>query len=240
MITPDTHRIFIDDLAQRWHLNIDQIIELAGQGNFPLWIDLTDVFAQKTDTKITETGKKRRTAIKQWYDRIEVSPLPEVLMQISGRSDRIFVTAELLCFDKQGNEVGVTNRLGEEWGENSMIGLKPTTLFATLDDILDIENESNNSRTPDTVEVEHQDKPSLSAADSSQPDRAVEMTTTMPLELQAANICWQTLFGKEQTDAVPVKKAAIIAWLQQQYPELTKAAQERIALMVNPARRTCR
>lgn len=159
-------------------------------------------------------------------------------MQIFGRSDRVFVTAELLCFDKQGNQVGVTNRLGEEWGESSMIGLKPTSLFANIDDIIAIENESNNKVIQDTSQVQPQDASSQPAADTPPPEEPAGMT--MPLELQAANLCWQTLFGEERSDAEPVKKADIILWLQQQFPELTKAGQERIAQIVNPAKRICR
>ena len=145
----------------------------------------------------------------------------------------MLITAELPGVDNDGKAVAITNTVGDEWGETSMIGLKPTTLFARLEDVQHFEKKNNI--VPATVQVEHQENPPIASTDTTFP---CSDHSGMPPELKAAIACWQALFV--QKEATAVRKADILAWLQQHHPELTKASTERIALVVSPAKSGCR
>lgn len=161
--------------------------------------------------------------------------MPEVLAQILGRCDRMLIAAELPCLDAKGKAVMITNTVGDEWGETSMIGLKPAMLFALLDDVEKYERKNNI--IPATVQVEHQNIPTVCAP--AKTAGSLELSS-MPPELEAAIVCWQALFAQESANVDAIRKADILAWLQQHYPELTKAAKDRIALVVSPAKSGCR
>lgn len=159
--------------------------------------------------------------------------MPELLAQILGRCDRMLITAELHGLDADNKAVTITNTVGDEWGETSMIGLKPTTLFALLEDVQHFEKK--NSIVPATVQVEHQENPPIASTDTT---FSSNDQSGMPPELRAAIACWQALSIQRETTAI--RKADILAWLQQHHPELTKASTERIALIVSPAKSGCR
>lgn len=161
--------------------------------------------------------------------------MPEMLAQILGRCDRMLITAELPGIEADNSTVTITNSVGEEWGETSMIGLKPTLLFALLDDV--IKYEKNNGIVPATVQIEHQEN--IAHAASARADLC-SIQPGMPPELQAALACWQALFVQQGATAATVKKADVLAWLQAHHSELTKAAMERIALVINSAKSGCR
>ena len=232
MITPENRRIFLDDLARRWRQDTDRIVELASSGTLPLWISFTDVYVQKSEQTPSRSAKKRKAPARERRERIEVRPLPEMLAQILGRCDRMLIAAELPGLDAKGKAVTITNPVGEEWGETSMIGLKPTLLFALLDDVL--KYEKKNNILPATVQIEHQEN--IATAATARLD-SCSMQPGMPPELRAAIACWQSLIAHDEGHAA--KKADILAWLQQHHPELTKAAIERIALVVSPAKGGC-
>ena len=233
MTTPNNRRIFLDDLARRWRQDTDRIVELAVSGILPLWISFTDVYVEKNEKKPARSAKKRKTPVRERHEQIEVRPLPEMLAQILGRCDRMLITAELPGHNAKGKAVTITNSVGEEWGETSMIGLKPTLLFALLDDV--VTYEKKNNILPATVQVEHQENIILGS--TTEPLVSHDQSG-MPPELHAAIACWQALFA--QNEAPVARKADILAWLQQHHPELSKASIDRIAMVVSPAKGGCR
>jgi hypothetical protein len=233
MTTPSNQRIYLDDLARRWRQDTDLIVELASSGILPLWISFTNVYVQKIEKRTTRAAKKKKPSLRERREQIEVRPMPELLSQILGRCDRMLITAELPGVDNDGKAVAITNTVGDEWGETSMIGLKPTTLFARLEDVQHFEKKNNI--VPATVQVEHQENPPIASTDTT---FRCSDHSGMPPELKTAIACWQALFVQKETTAV--RKADILAWLQQHHPDLTKASTERIALVVSPAKGGCR
>lgn len=230
MITPENQGIFIDDLARRWRLDIDRIVELAGSGALPLWIRLCDVSVERRSNKTVSSASTQKSPKRARLQQIEVQPAPEILAQILGRCDRMLITAELPGLDAQGTLVTITNTVGEEWGEISMIGLKPTRLFARLNDVVAFEQ--NNRIIPATVQVEHRASTGIFSTDASPASREISSDLSMPPELQAAIACWQALAAQEKPAAVAMRKAAIQAWLHQHHPGLTKTAIQRITLVL--------
>ena len=236
MTPQDDQCIFLDELARRWRLNPDRIVELAINGGLPLWIGFTDVSVRraerKTERKASGPRKKKTTPPATTpFERIEVRPDPDVLRQIQGRCDRMLIVTELACLDAKGTPMVLTNSVGEEWGETSMIGLKPATLFALPKDVRIFEQ--NNNIIPHIVHIEHQDKavpgkiPPLTAPHQEHPCFAPE--------LHAALACWHALCADAPSPA-SIRKTDMMAWLQQHHPELSRAANERIALVATPSR----
>jgi hypothetical protein len=226
----DQH-IFLDELARRWRQDADRIVELAIRGDVPLWIAFTDVYAHKAETK-TSGARKRKSPAVERHETIEVRPSPEVLMQIQNRCDRMLITAELPCLDGKGKPVTITNSVGEEWGETSMVGLKPAALFARSEDVARYERK--NKMVPHIVQVEHcgTKGPVAETALAIPPQ---EHPCFAP-ELHAAAACWHALFARAEGPAVGIKKADILAWLAHHFPALSQAARERIALVVTPGK----
>lgn len=231
MIPQDDQYIFLDELARRWRQDPDRIVELAITDALPLWLSFSDVYTQQAETK-TAGGRKRKAPARVRHDRIEVQPSPEVLRQIQGRYDRMLIVAELPCRDGKGKPVLLTNSVGEEWGETSMLGLKPAALFALPKDVCQFERK--NKIVPNTVHAEHRER--------EQPDAQAPLT--MPAEghpcfapeLHAAVACWQALFAEAGASVTRIRKADILAWLQRHHPNLSRAAMERIALVATPIR----
>ena len=232
MTTQDNQRVYLDDLAKRWQMSVDQILEMAINGNVALWLHFSNVFLQKPSKA---GGGKKKTSTPQLHDQAEVKPQAEVLTQVLGRCDRMLIGAEFPCLDANNKAVMVSNSVGEEWGETSMIGLKPNNLFALLDDVVRFERKHQIGPQPAELDQEP-----LEPASS---ERSIVNSQDHPcfaLELHVAGNCWEALFARTGTADPAVKKADILAWLQQQHPELSKAAAERIALVVTPAKGGCR
>jgi hypothetical protein len=226
MTTPDNQCIYLDDLSKRWQKSADQIVEMAIDGKVALWIQFSNVFLQKAGKE----GSKRKPTPPQLQERAEVRPHTEVLMQVQGRCDRTLIVAELLCLDAGNKAVVISNAVGEEWGETSMIGLKPGSLFARLDEIVQIERRQGigpQSTGPQTSERQAQDDTTAA--------NLADHPCFAP-ELHIAGQCWSALFSQAATSDCGIGKANILAWLREQHPELSKASTERIALIVTPAK----
>ena len=136
-------RIFIDDLGKRWGRDADHVLDLAIDGQLPLWIEFTDVFLQTPEK--SSTGK----SVGRLYEQVAVQPLPGELVQMRGRCDRMLIAAELACLTERGKEMRLTNAAGDDWGEVSMVGIKPTRLFAWMKDVTGLEKAQNIEPVPD-------------------------------------------------------------------------------------------
>ncbi|WP_310599220.1 hypothetical protein [Desulfobulbus sp.] len=232
MAPQDDQCIFLDELARRWRQSPDRIVELAVSGALPLWIGFTEVSGQKAERKMPgPRQKKAKPPAITRYDRIEVRPAPEVLRQIQGRCDRILIVAELACLDAKDAPMVLTNSVGEEWGETSMIGLKPAALFARPEDVRTYERK--NKIVPHTVHIEPRNKETPN--EHAPLPAPIEEHPCFAPELHAALACWQALFADAASPAL-IRKADTLAWLQRHYPDFSQAAMERIALVVTPSR----
>ena len=227
MKTQDNQRLYLDDLCKRWRKNADEIVEMAIAGKVELWMGFSNVLLWKTGGS---EGKKPPKP--QMHEQVEVKPQAEVLAQIQGRCDRMMIGAEFSCLDDKNKAVVISNSVGDEWGETSMLGFKPATLFARLDDVHRFEHANNI--TPHTVNHDSHDlrQPAPGAMASGIPK---DHPCFSP-ELHAAGNCWNALFARIGRTETKITKAEIVAWLREQHPELSKAAIERIALVVTPAK----
>jgi len=228
----DEQCVFLDELARRWRQDMDQIVELAISGVVPLWIRFTDVSLRKAEQTTPGSRKKKtKPPATVRFEQVDVRPAPEVLRQILGRCDRMLVAAELDCLDATGQPVTLTNLVGDEWGEASMIGLKPTTLFASRHDVAQFEQEHKIAGRTSHI-TQHGQHPT-GPAPLTVP---VQNHPCFAPELHAAASCWHALFSDTNGPAAKIGKADILAWLRQQYPHCSQTALERIALVVTPAR----
>jgi len=227
MTTQDNQPLYLATLAKRWRQDADQILELAIAGKVALWCAFTEVFLQKAVKD--GGGKKKKKPVVEFYPLVEVKLAAEELVQLQGRCDRMMVAAQLSCLDADNKPVTVTNSVGEEWGDSSMIGLNPGELFARMDEVLRYERK--HKMTPYLVlEV---------PTGSGTPTGEISSPSTMDHpchapELHAAVACWQALFARAQAPDPALKKAAILAWLGEHHPQLSSAAMARIALVVLP------
>jgi hypothetical protein len=229
MTTTNTQRIFLDDICRRWHKNADQILELAITGKVALWIAFSGVFVDKAGK--AGGGTMKRKAVPRLHDQVEVSPRPEVLTQVQGRCDRILVAAEFPCLDDRGKEVVVSNSVGEEWGETSMLGLKPADLFVRLSEVLAYERRHGIQPAIPAAEEAGRGEPSCSTTVGNAPDHPC-----FAPELQIALQCWQALFAPQDRAIAAMDRADIVAWLEKHAPQLSKTARERIVLVVSPGK----
>ena len=227
MTTQDNQRLYLDDLCKRWRKNADEIVEMAIAGKVELWMGFSNVLLWKTGG-----SKGKKPPKPQLHEQVEVKPQPEMLAQIQGRCDRMMIGSEFSCLDDKNKAVIISNSVGDEWGETSMIGLKPAALFARLDDVRKFE--VKNNILPHTVNHENHDQPQ-SAPGARLPGIPKDHPCFSP-ELHAAGNCWNALFAQAGTPATKITKAEIVAWLRQRHPELSKAAMERITLVVTPAK----
>ena len=225
-------RILLDDLAKRWGMDADRVLELAITGKVTLWMAFADVFVQKA--ALTGAAKKKKASVPQFHREVEVQPLPELLTQLQSRCDRMLIAAELSCLDDQGKAVTITNSVGEEWGETSMIGLNPAHLFARSDDVVRFEQRNMTATKAEVADEDGERQESARSRNSSlnQPGHPC-----FAPELRIAVECWQTLCAPVQTAAATPGKAALLAWISTNYPDLSSAATERIALIVSPLKR---
>lgn len=233
MTMQDNQHLFIEALSKRWQNDADQILELAITGKLDLWIAFSNVYLQKVGKGKAGGAKKKKVPVLEFNSLVAVKLLPEVLTQVQGRCDRLMIAAELSCLDGNNKPVTVTNSLGEEWGDSSMIGLNPVDLFAKLDDVLRFERK--NKITPHNVPLAVPEQQGASSGKT-----ALFNPKEHPCfagELHVAVECWQSLFMPAQTIDPATKKAAILQWIRENHPDLSKAAAERIALVVTPSKK---
>ncbi|ADW17743.1 hypothetical protein Despr_1591 [Desulfobulbus propionicus DSM 2032] len=226
MTTPENQRVYLGDLRARWRTSAEQIVEMALAGTIDLWIEFFDVFIEKRDG-----GKKKKPAAPQPSAQVEMRLQHEVLRQVQGRLDRMLIGAEILCVDDKGKEIAVSNSVGEEWGETSMLALNPMRLFARLNEVI-------NHETTHRIEPRSTAATDLTDHQPAIRGEALGNTPDHPCfaqELQAANACWAALFAGAEPATAATHKASILVWLREQYPHLSKAASERIALIVTPS-----
>jgi hypothetical protein len=218
-------RIFIDDLGKRWGRDADHVLDLAIDGQLPLWIEFTDVFLQTPEK--SSTGK----SVGRLYEQVAVQPLPRELVQMRGRCDRMLIAAELACLTGRGKEMRLTNAAGEDWGEVSMVGLKPTRLFAWMKDVTGYEKANSIDPVPGYA---GESAPARAAATPAALN-PVDHPCHAP-ELHLAVACWQALFADAGAAGQQLKKADVLRWLAEHHGGLAKAAAERIAMVVLPAK----
>ena len=230
MTMQDNQHLFIEALCKRWENNAEQILELAIAGELGLWAAFNDVYLQKMGKP---GAKKKKVPVVEFNSLVAVKLLPEVLMQVQGRFDRMMIAAELSCLDANNKPVTVTNSVGEEWGDSSMIGLNPVDLFAKLDDVLRFERK--NKITPHQVPLAASERKEAPAG--TQAPLNPKGHPCFAGELHVAVECWQSLFMPPQPLGSAIKKAAILEWIKKNYPEFSNAAAERIALVVTPSKK---
>lgn len=228
MTIKDKQGVFIENLCKRWQRDADQILELAITGKLALWITFSDIFLQNVE-KAGNSPKKKKPVV-QFHSQVDMKLSPEVLTQMQGRHDRILIGAEFSCLDAKGKAVAVTNSVGEEWGETSMIGLDPSNLFAWMDEIIQFERQNNIV----LQEVPLDDNDRQGAACGQAESLNNKEHHCFAQELHTAVECWQALFAQSDTAR---KKADILIWLKDNHPTLSSAAAERIALVVTPSRK---
>jgi len=231
MTTQDTQHLPIEALCKRWQKDADQIVELAIAGKLELWIEFTDVFLQKVEKP--GAVRKKKVPVVEFHNLVALKPLPEVLGQLQGRFDRLVIAAEVSCLDAKNTPITVTNSVGEEWGESSMIGINPLSLFARLDDVLRFERKNKMTPPPGPQAVPAAAKTEILPAATLNP----QGHPCFAEELHVALTCWQSLCLPAQTIGPATKKAAILQWLRENHPELSNAAAERIALVVAPSKK---
>jgi len=230
MTTQDNQHLSLATLGQRWHQDADQILELAIAGKVALWCAFTEVFVQQAVK--TGGGKKKKNPVVVFHSLVELKLAAEELVQLQGRCDRMMIAAQLSCLDADNKPVTVTNSVGEEWGDSSMLGLNPGELFARLDEVLRYERK--HKLTPPLV----LGAPAGSGSPNGEvsPLNPVDHPGHAP-ELHAAVACWQALCARKQATDPALKKATILAWLGEHHPELADAARARIALVVLPQKK---
>ena len=218
-------RIYIDDLGKRWGRDADHVLDLAIDGQLSLWIEFTDVFLQTPEKSGTGNSLGRP------YEQVTVQPLPHELTQMRGRCDRMLIAAELACRTERGKEMRLTNAAGDDWGDVSMIGIKPTRLFAWLKDVTVFEKVNDIEPVPGY--------PVTPARPAAAARSAVLNPIDHPChapELHLAVACWQALFAEAGEAGRNTKKSDVLRWLGEHHGELGKSAAERIATVVLPAK----
>ena len=219
-------RIFIDDLGKRWGRDADHVLDLAIDGQLPLWIEFTSVFLQ------TPEKSSRGKTLGRPYEQVVVQPLIPELTQMRGRCDRMLIASELACLTERGKEMRLTNAAGDDWGDVSMLGIKPTRLFAWMKDVTAFEKANTIDPVPGYAGVE---VPPAAAA-GPVPLNPVGHPCHAP-ELRIALACWQALFADAGEPGQQLKKADVLRWLAEHHADLGKTAAERIATVVLPAKK---
>lgn len=222
--------LFLDDLCKRWRMPPDQILEAAIQQQLPLWIDFSDVYLTSEGPSPGGKAKKKQGPVKTFQQQVSVRPGPEVLAMAQYRCDRMLVVAELACLDKHNQRVLVSNSVGEEWGETSMIGLKPDKLYAHGDAVVRYEQAtgivplSASAKKPTTEPMPAEQPPAFNRPEH--PHHAEE--------LHIAVLCWQALYAGHPATAARHRKETVLQWLAEHCPHLSKAATARIAMIITP------
>jgi hypothetical protein len=228
MTIQDNQRIFLENLCKRWQKDVDQVLELAITGKVTLWVTFSDIFLQNAG-KAVGAPKKRKPVV-HFHSQVDMRPSPEVLSQLQGRYDRLLFGAEFSCLDAKGKAVAVTNSVGGEWGETSMIGLNPTNLFARMDKVIRFERQYKI--VPHEVPLDDNDRQGSACGQAASLNNKEHQCFAE--ELHIAFECWQALFAQACNTGTMRKKGDILMWLKEKHPNLSCAAAERIALVVTP------
>lgn len=231
MTIQDNQRVFLEHLCKRWQKDADQILDWAITGKVALWITFSEVFLQIVE-KAGHAPKKKKPVV-QFHSQVDMKLSSEILTHMQGRYDRMLIGAEFVCLDAQGKAVVVTNSVGEEWGETSMIGLNPTNLFARMDEIIRFERQ--NKIVPHEVFLDDIDRQESACGQAASLNNKEHRCFAE--ELHIAVDCWQALFAQACTTGTTRKKADILMWLMENHPDLSSAAAERIALVVTPLKK---
>jgi hypothetical protein len=223
-MTNANQRVYLDELSKRWQKSADHLVEMAAKGNLNLWFEFTNVI-------VLRVKKKKAPGEPQLFETIEVRPQSEVLTQMLGRTDRLQVAAQYPCLNVKGKPVLISNAVGDEWGETSMIGLNPMRLYARLGELHQVERKKKI--VPLAVEQAHSCCQSVQETTDDSELIPVDHPCYAP-ELHIALECWLELMADEE-EPESITKAIILAWLHDHYPKLSKTACGRIALVVSPA-----
>lgn len=230
MSNSDNQRVYIKELGKRLHKTMDQLVEMAMREKLALWYEFANVL-------VIREKKKKKNVEPNFHELFEARPHQEVLALIHGRGDRLQVAAEYPCLNAKGKLVRISNMVGEEWGETSMIGLNPARLYARLDEVAALER-GKDAAPPctDTTSSCACHAPRAQSPRAQAPEQTVVLAPQHPCfapELHIALACWQALLaGEEQPERV--KKSDLLAWLREHAPQLSKTAAERIAQVVSP------
>ncbi|WP_448875000.1 hypothetical protein [Desulfobulbus propionicus] len=223
-MTTENQRVYLTELSKRWQKSPDQVVEMAIQGKIDLWFEFTNVIVLRV--------KKKKTSVEPHkYPSIVGRPQAEILQQMIGRTDRMQVAAEYPCLNDKDKPVLISNAVGDEWGETSMIGLNPMRLYALTDELQRLERKHNIQ----PYGVDEAISCCCQAAQEATDDGEL-IPADHPCfapELHMALECWLDMMA-DQEQADVVKKADILEWLHSHYPNLSKTAAERIARVVAP------
>lgn len=226
MTVQENTKLLLNDLCQRWEWDWDDIYDLAISGQLPLWIELFDV-------DLVTRGKKGE-ALKRFFPRVDVRPLPEELSQLKGRGEAMMIVLELPCLDDGGKVVTAINSVGEEWGDASMIGFKPANLFARLADVLEFEERHGIAAEPAAAEADDPGPAPKLPRIPALPRREIEHHAP---ELHVALQCWQVLGEPAAAAGEKLRRKTVKKWIREQYPMTTAAAVERITRVVRPPKK---
>ena len=236
MSDSDNQRIYIKELGERLHKTMDQLVEMAMREKLALWYEFTNVL-------VIREKKKKKNVEPNFHELFEARPHQEVLALIHGRGDRLQVAAEYPCLNAKGKLVRISNMVGDEWGETSMIGLNPARLYARLDEVEALERGKGSAAVcgerADAAETRSSCGCQASRAQTSKAPASEETVVLAPQhpcfapELHIALACWQALLADEQQPE-RIKKSDLLAWLREHAPQLSKTAAERIAQVVSP------
>lgn len=227
-----TTTLLLDDLCKRWRMLPDQILEAAMHEQLPLWIDFSEVSLAGEGTPPSRKSTKKQPLGKTFHKQVSVRPGPEVLAMVQGRCDRMLVAAELACLDEHNLRVLVSNSVGEEWGETSMIGLKPAHLYAKGDDVARYEQAAGIVPVqPPTNEPMTEPLPADAPPAFNPPEHPHHAE-----ELHIAALCWQSLYASHSARAAKHRKEVVRQWLAEHFPHLSKAAATRIAQVATPGK----
>ena len=210
-------------------MNPDSVLDLAIHNRLPLWVEFQNVLTQAL--LLPDGKKKKKIPAAVFHAHLAVRPSVPTLIQIQGRIDRILIAAELSCTDAHNNTVLVSNSVGEEWGETSMLGLRPANLFARWADVLRAEQEAGLIPQAETQDIDNRQ-------DATAPSLQLPNPPGHPChakELHIALACWQSLYAQEEHPCKKMSKAETIHWIKKQHPALSSAAAGRIATIISPS-----
>ena len=231
MAAKTDQKLFIDELCKRWGKDMDQVLDLAIAGKLALWIEFSEVSLHPRRKDEAATGAVLPPG--KFHHSVAVRPLPEELSRMQGRNDRMIIVLELRCLDAKGREVTLTNSVGEEWGDASMIAVKPANLFARPDEVARFERQHGMVKGDDPVASVVDSPPDIALPHAINPkDHPCHSE-----ELAIAMACWQAMFVDAGSAALLVRKKDILDWLGEHYPHLPQAAATRIATVAQPSKK---
>ncbi len=147
----------------------------------------------------------------------------------------MLIAAELACLTERGKEMRLTNAAGDDWGEVSMVGIKPTRLFAWMKDVTGLEKAQNIEPVPDYA-GESAPRPGSRTTRSGQPAPTRWTTPATRPSCTWPRPAGEALFADAGAAGQQLKEADVLRWLAEHHAGLAKTAAERIATVVLPAK----